>query len=321
MKPVSLSEIESFFGVVAEKKEPDFILEGFASIEKVTPSDVSFFNSSIVSSSLKSLKAGLLFVPKNYEDTSVLARAFMRVDNPYQSMISFIEHFHIPFISFPSSKMASTAVIHPSAIVEGVVGEHCQIGPGCVVSKGAFIGDKTILEANVTVYPNVIIGSDCIIQAGVVIGSRGFGFYEFKNERFPVPHVSGVRIGNSCEFGANMVVASGFLSPTVIGNECHFDSFVQIGHNCTLGNRIYMASQSGLGGSTIVEDDVELAGGAQVAGHLTIGKGARVAAKAGVTKNVATGATVAGFPAIDIDIWRREVIAIRQKAMHKKSEI
>lgn len=43
MKPVSLSEIESFFGVVAEKKEPDFILEGFASIEKVTPSDVSFF--------------------------------------------------------------------------------------------------------------------------------------------------------------------------------------------------------------------------------------------------------------------------------------
>lgn len=321
MKPVFLSEIESFFGVVAEKKEHDFILEAFASIEKVTPSDVSFCNASTVPSSLKSLKAGLLFVPKNFEDTSDLARAFLRVDNPYQSMISFIEHFHIPFISLPSSKIASTAVVHPSAIVEGIVGEHCQIGPGCVVSKGAFIGDKTILEANVTVYPNVIIGSDCIIQAGVVIGSRGFGFCFSNNKRIPVPHVSGVRIGNGCEFGANMVVASGFLSPTIIGNECHFDSFVQIGHNCTLGNRIYMASQSGLGGSTIVEDDVELAGGAQVAGHLTIGKGARVAAKAGVTKNVPSGVTVAGFPAIDIDIWRREVIAIRQKAKHKKSEI
>ncbi len=82
-----------------------------------------------------------------------------------------------------------------------------------------------------------------------------------------------------------------------------------------------MASLSGLGGSTIVEDDVYLAGGAQVAWHLTFGKGARVAAKAGVTKNVPSGVTVAGFPAIDIDIWRREVIAIRQKAKHKKSEI
>ena len=320
MKPVSLSEIEVFFNAVAEKKEDDFILEGFASIEKVTPSDVSFCNTSIVPSSLNLLKAGLLFVPKNFDETSILSRAFLRVDNPYESMISFIEHFQVPYISYPSSKIASTAVVHPSAVVEGIVGEHCQIGPGCVVFKGASIGDRTILEASVTVYPNVMIGSDCILQAGVVIGTRGFGFYFSNNKRIPVPHVSGVRIGNACEFGANMVVASGFLSPTEIGNKCHFDSFVQIGHNCTLGNCIYMASQSGLGGSTIVEDDVELAGGAQVAGHLTIGKGARVAAKAGVTKNVATGATVAGFPAIDIDIWRREVIAIRQIAKHKKSE-
>ena len=321
MKPILLSEIEAFFNIKAEKQESDFFLEGFAPIEKATSKDISFSNFSQLPHQLKEIKAGLLFVPQDFENTSSHIKSILRVDHPYHAMVSFLEHFYIPFISFPSSKMASTAVIHPSAIVEGVVGEHCQIGPGCVVSKGAFIGDKTILEANVTVYPNVIIGSDCIIQAGVVIGSRGFGFYEFKNERFPVPHVSGVRIGNSCEFGANMVVASGFLSPTVIGNECHFDSFVQIGHNCTLGNRIYMASQSGLGGSTIVEDDVELAGGAQVAGHLTIGKGARVAAKAGVTKNVPSGVTVAGFPAIDIDIWRREVIAIRQKAKHKKSEI
>lgn len=115
-----------------------------------------------------------------------------------------------------------------------------------------------------------------------------------------------------------MVVAAGFLSPTQIGDDCYFDSFVQIGHNCTLGNRIYMASQSGLGGSTIVEDGVEFGGGAQVAGHLTIQKEARIAAKAGVTKNVARGVTVSGFPAVDINSWRKQVLFLRKMGRELK---
>lgn len=320
MKPVLLSEIELFFNVIAEKQESDFFLEGFASIEKATSLDISFCNTLFLPQKLKSLKAGLLFVPQNFENTSIGARAFIKVENPYKAMVSFLEHFYIPFISYSSSQIASTAVIHPSAVVEGIVEDHCQIGPNCVVLKGAKIGARTKLEANVTVYPNVVIGSDCIIQAGVVIGSRGFGFYYSGNERLPVPHIAGVRIGNECELGANMVIAAGFLSPTQIGNQCHFDSFVQIGHNCSLGHRIYMASQSGLGGSTIVEDDVELAGGAQVAGHLTLGKGARIAAKAGVTKSVAPGITAAGFPALDIDSWRREVLALRKIGKQEKKE-
>jgi UDP-3-O-[3-hydroxymyristoyl] glucosamine N-acyltransferase len=127
-----------------------------------------------------------------------------------------------------------------------------------------------------------------------------------------VPHFAGVRIGNRCSFGANTVIAAGFISPTTIGDHCHLDSMVQIAHNCILGNHVYMASQTALGGTTILEDGVQFAGGAKAAGHLTVGKNAIVTAKAGVTKSVPAGKTVAGFPAVDIEIWRRSMVKLRQ---------
>ena len=144
------------------------------------------------------------------------------------------------------------------------------------------------------------------------MGSRGFGFYEYKGERRMIPHLAGVRIGDHCSFGANTVVAAGFLTPTSIGNDSHFDSMVQISHNCRVGNHVFMASQSALAGSVTVGDGSEFAGAAKVADHITIGRNVRVAAKAGVTRNIADGKTVSGFPALEIDLWRRCMVRLKQ---------
>lgn len=301
----------------------DFDLEGFASVENASASDVSFFLGETASSAtnacgysakmLDGLKAGLLFVPLDFaacvSGRGSSVRCFVPVKNPYHAMAEFLKRFASDADCEPA--VAATARIHASAVVEGSVGEGAVVGPNCVVMRGASVGAGCVLEANVTIYPNVDIGENCVFQAGAVVGSRGFGFYENDGVRLPVPHLAGVRIGNGCSFGANTVVAAGFVSPTVIGNGCHFDSFVQIAHNCVLGDDIYMASQSGIAGSAVVEDGVEFAGGAQSAGHLTIGKGARIAAKAGVTKSVPAGKTVAGFPAVDIEVWRRSAVQLR----------
>ncbi|HHX14614.1 MAG TPA: UDP-3-O-(3-hydroxymyristoyl)glucosamine N-acyltransferase, partial [Fibrobacter sp.] len=52
--------------------------------------------------------------------------------------------------------------------------------------------------------------------------------------------------------------------------------------------------------------------------HLTIQKEARIAAKAGVTKNVARGVTVSGFPAVDINSWRKQVLFLRKMGRELK---
>ena len=314
---------ESIECVVLRQPQERLDLTGFAALSQATENDVSFWVGRVESvthangpsnEELKNVRAGLLFVPMDFaqRDVSTIfpyAKSLIAVAEPYHAMVKFLEHF--VGNTFNENLFVQGAV-HPSAVVEGDVGEGSFVGPGCVVMRGAKVGRGCRLESNVTIYPNVVIGEGCIFQAGVVVGSRGFGFYEHENIRRMVPHFAGVRIGNRCSFGANTVVAAGFISPTTIGDDCHLDSMVQIAHNCVLGNNVYMASQTALGGTTIVEDGVQFAGGAKAAGHMTIGKNAVVTAKAGVTKSVPANKTVAGFPAVDIDIWRRSMVKLRQ---------
>lgn len=330
MSPVALSDVLTWLrssGLLAEGAvlpDCDAQLTGFAAVDRAGPADVTFWLGSTsksetnangyASSVFENIRAGLLFAPPecaSLADKLPGVRCLAIVENPYHAMVEFLNRFASDS-SGAATGCAAGARVHASAVVEGFVGENTVIGPGCVVMRGAKVGANCVLEANVTVYPNVEIGEGCVFQAGVVVGSRGFGFYEYAGKRRMVPHLAGVRIGERCSFGANTVVAAGFVSPTTIGNDCHFDSFVQIGHNCILGNNIFMASQSGLAGTVTVEDDVELAGGAQVAGHLTLGKGARIAAKAGVTKSIPAGRMVSGFPAIEINVWRKAMVNLKR---------
>ena len=313
----------------------DYELTGFAPLEKAGASDVSFwvgdnFKSDtnvpgFSDSVLGQVQAGLLFVPASLvADPESLAalkarlpkvRALVPVENPHHAMVEFLKRFAADSsdsVGETVRSVAASAVIHPTAVVEGSVGEGCRIGPNCVVMAGAKLGPGCVLESSVTVYPHVEIGAGCVFQAGAVIGSRGFGFYEYRGERRMIPHLAGVRIGDRCSFGANTVVAAGFLSPTSIGNDSHFDSMVQIAHNCRVGNHVFMASQSALAGSVTVGDGSEFAGAAKVADHITIGRNVKVAAKAGVTRNVTDGKTVSGFPALEIDLWRRCMVRLKQ---------
>ena len=212
----------------------NFELTGFASLDRAGQHDVSFWTGDartetglagnaggVSASAFAGVTAGLLFVPGLYEKFCVGGRSELLpnvhfvcpVENPYHAMVTFMKEFVERREVFEPTKIASTAQVHASAVVEGVVGENVIVGPGCVVMKGATIGAGTVLEANVTVYPRVTIGEDCVFQAGAVIGPRGFGFYEYEGKRRMVPHLAGVRIGNRCSFSANDVVAAGCCFP------------------------------------------------------------------------------------------------------------
>ena len=89
------------------------------------------------------------------------------------------------------------------------------------------------------------------------------------------------------------------------------DNMVHIAHNVIIGDNACIAAQTGISGSVIIGNNVTIGGKVGLAGHINIGNNVIIAARSGVTKNIKDNSTVAGFPAIDIKEWKKNLI--RQK--------
>ena len=91
-----------------------------------------------------------------------------------------------------------------------------EVGPGCIVQRGARVGADTRLIARVNLYAGVQIGARCILHAGAVIGADGFGFASDRGSWVKVPQVGSVRVGDDVEIGANTTIDRGAIEDTVV---------------------------------------------------------------------------------------------------------
>ena len=176
-----------------------------------------------------------------------------------------------------------------------IIQSNCQIGPNVT------IGNDSIIYSNVTLQ-DCVIGSECTIKSGAVIGGAGFGFDPKSKVR--INHIGNVLIGDKCNIGSNTTIDRAVFDSTIISKNSFIDNLVQIAHNVCIGEEAIIAAQTGVAGSTIIGDNVVIGGQAGIAGHLIIGKNVQIAAKSGVTKNIADNSIVAGFPAVDIKRWK-----------------
>ena len=187
------------------------------------------------------------------------------------------------------------------------VGDNCKIGENVIIHSNCKIGPNVFIGPNTIIYSNsnlqdCIIGSDCVIKAGVVIGGVGFGFDPLSKVK--INHIGNVLIGDNCSIGSNTTIDRAVFDSTIISKNSFIDNLVQIAHNVCIGEEAIIAAQTGIAGSTLIGNNVIIGGQAGVSGHLTIGRNVKIAAKSGVTKNIADNSTVAGFPAVDIKKWK-----------------
>lgn len=214
----------------------------------------------------------------------------------------------------------STAGVHGTSVVApgAVLSPSASVGPLCSVGAGCVIGDEAVLEARVYLGSNVsigartrveagavlrdgtIVGEDCLIHSGAVIGCDGFGFIpDFEEGHVKIPQLGRVRIGDRVEVGACVTIDRATLDETVVGDGTVIDNHVHIGHNARIGKNCILVAMTGIAGSAVLEDGVVMAARSGVSDHVTIGERAQVAADGGATKDVPPGATVSGFPARD----------------------
>ena len=111
------------------------------------------------------------------------------------------------------------------------------------------IGDNCILYPHTTIYNGCKIGNNCILHAGSVIGSDGFGFAPEGENYKKIPQLGNVVLEDNVEIGANTTIDRAVMGSTIIRRGVKLDNLVQIAHNVEVGENTVMAAQVGIAGS------------------------------------------------------------------------
>ena len=320
----------------------DAIVQGLAPLDQATEKNLSFLANPRYLNQVAASLAGAIILTKTDFDALVaqtvvlkdpyLGRNWILAENPYAYFARAAQFFlagetaftaaptiHSTALIDPSAQIAASASIGPNVIIEAgvVIGEQVRIGGNCFIGRGTYIGEGSLLYPNVSIYHKCKLGKLCIVHAGAVIGSDGFGLApdfnrEGQGEWIKIPQVGRVLIGDNVEIGANTTIDRGAMADTVIEQGCKIDNLVQIAHNVVIGAYTAIAACTGIAGSTRIGRYCMIGGAVGINGHITICDRVTIAAKSGITKSIEQAGTYSGgIPALPSKEWNRDIVLIR----------
>lgn len=293
IKRIDINDILSFLGDVVISIDGELegaFIDNLADIERVNETTLDWINPSKNNKQdiAQGSKAKVLLV-----DESILpieGKVLIHVRNPKVALAKVGNHFFV-------DKMIP--VIHPTAIVgpDAKIGKDVYVGPYTVIGN-ATIGDNCIIDSNVRIHDCVIIGNNCKIKAGAVLGGEGFGFEkDADGNGFRFPQIGSLILGDNVEIGANTCIDRGALADTVIGDYSKINNLCHIAHNNVIGKNVEIAGCVNISGSCIIDDDVWISPNVSLRGWQHIYRGVTIGAGAVVTKDIPEGETWVGNPA------------------------
>lgn len=178
----------------------------------------------------------------------------------------------------------STAIIHPSSIVEegAVIGAGVKIGPFCVVGANVSIGEGTTLTSHVVVNGHTRIGKDNTIYQFASIGEVNQDL-KYAGEPTRVEIGDRNRIRESVTIHRGTAQADGV---TRIGDDNLLMINAHIAHDCIVGNNCILANNATLAGHVTVDDFAIIGGMTAVHQFCIIGAHVMVGGCSGVAQDV-----------------------------------
>ena len=320
---VALRELAERFGCILHGA--DAHVSRVASLSSAGPDALTFLANPAYRAALQQTRAGAVVLEEAHRaDCPVPC---LVTDRPYATYARIAAVLHPPAVPrpgvhpsavvAPDASVSASAEIGPNAVIGSgsAVGDAAIVGPGSVVGDRVRIGAGTRLVARVAVLDRVVIGQRCLLHAGVVVGSDGFGFAEdFAHGGWvKVPQVGSVSIGDDVEIGANSAIDRGAIDDTVIEDGVKLDNLVQIAHNVRVGAHTAMAATTGVAGSTRIGKRCMIAGGVAIVGHLEVCDDVVILVRAAVTRSITEPGIYAGtLPAQDASRWRRNASRFKQ---------
>ena len=189
-------------------------------------------------------------------------------------------------------------MIHPSALVspQAQIGSNVEIGPFSIIEAGTMIGDRTRVEARVTIKQGTTLGTDNLVCEGTVLGGL---------PQANLTHLPGrVSIGNHNIIREHSTVHRAMQAEgvTTLGDHCLLMVGAHVAHDCQVGNRVILTNGVMLGGHVHVGDRACLGGNAAVHQHCRIGRLAMVGGCTKVVQDLPPFVLTDGSPALIVGL-------------------
>ena len=305
--------------------DPNATISTFAKIEEGHKGAISFLSNPKYTHFIYSTKSSVVLVRRDFVAEQPVQTTLIRVDDPYATLASLLkiaaEYITPKHVGIEQPSFIAEDVVIPDDAYVGAfayiakgakIGKGAKIFPHAYVGENVVIGDDTILYSGVKVYYNCQIGNRCIIHAGAVVGSDGFGFAPVDGVYHKIPQLGNVVIEDDVEIGANTTVDRAVMGSTRIARGVKLDNLIQVAHNVSIGQNTVMAAQVGIAGSTKIGGQCIIGGQVGFAGHLVIDDNVSIGAQAGVTSNLKSGSRVVGSPAINGTEFARQVVYVKK---------
>lgn len=302
--------------------EGDPLIESIVGTKDAGPNQITWIAEDKYLEQLDGSQAAAIIVPKPFGPTSMPALLVGHIDVAVGKAMNALA----PIPPSPEMGVHSTAIISDRAKLgdqvcigpQVIIAAGANVGNGCKIHSGAYVGENTFIGEGCTLWQNVVVREGCtvgkrvIIHANAVIGADGFGYFFQEKKHNKIHHAGGVCIGDDAEIGACACIDRAKFGHTTVGPGTKIDNLVQVGHNVQIGAHCLIVGHVGIAGSAKLDNYVVVGGNAGIKDHVVLHDGVRVAAMSGVTKDIPSGTTVCGFPAIERTQFMREQANVRR---------
>lgn len=305
---------------------PEVKVNNVAKIEEAKPGTLAFLANPKYNKYLYTTEASIVLINKSLELENEVSVTLIKVENAYESFAKLLELAEqarpvkqgispLAFID-ESAKIGDGVYIAPFVYIgeNAVIGDNVKLFPHVFIDDDVTVKKNTTLNSGVKIYHECVIGQDCIIHAGAVIGSDGFGFAPDENNVYrKIPQLGNVILEDNVEVGSNTTIDRATMGSTIIRKGAKLDNLNQIGHNVQIGENTVIAAQSGVAGSTKVGKNCQFGGQSGIAPHIQIADGVKVTPQAGIPNTIKEpGSIVMGTPAFNIREFQKSFIVYKQ---------
>lgn len=290
-------------------------------IEEGEKGSLTFLANPKYTSFIYKTKASVTIVNKDFVPEQAVNTTLIKVQDAYKSFSKLLEYYHQSKdnkIGIESPVFKSETATYGENLYLGAfsylgdntrVGNNVKIYPNVYIGENVTIGDNVVVFAGAKIYSETVIGKDCVIHSGAILGADGFGFAPNNEGEFTkIPQTGNVIIEDNVDVGAGTTIDRATLGSTILRKGVKLDNQIQIAHNVEIGEHTVIAAQTGVAGSTKIGKHCMIGGQVGIVGHIVIGDYVKIQAQSGIGRNVKNHEVLQGSPALNYGDYNKSYV-------------